>query len=188
RGAVRSALIAHCALLLLFAGELLLIAHFGKSAPSIAPMAGFGPLFEKRLWTLPECGVGLVVFLAAVPWIARRAARGGREPRENGAHLETDLAVFLVAFVVFFGQYVNVLPRYFLQSWPALLVGLGALAFECGLGPRAIGTAFALFALFGLANAHGRFHPTRLAEWSEPADPRPIVANHGRLLGRSMEY
>src|SRR5207247_1780102 len=83
--------------------------------------------------------------------------------------------VFLVVFVVFFGQYVNVLPRYFLQSWPALLVGLGALALECGLRPRAIGTAFALFALFGLANAHGRFHPTRLAEWSDPADPRPLV-------------
>jgi hypothetical protein len=182
RRALRSAAIVHVALLLVFLGELALTAHLGKSAPGVVPMAGFGPLFAKRLWTLPEYGAGLVVFLAAVPWIVRRAARGA------GWELEIDLAVFLLVFVCFFGQYANVLPRYFLQSWPVLLVGLGAIALRAGLGQRAVGAAFALFALFGLANAHGRFHPTKLAEWSDPADPRPIVANDGWLLERSMEY
>jgi hypothetical protein len=180
---VRVALIVHACLFAVFVAELAVASHFDKSTPGVTLFGGTAQFLVRRLWTLPEFGIALGLFLLFAPWIGARVARGGADP------LEIDLGLLLLSFTGFYCQYENVLPRYFLQVWPALLAALVL----CGLRQlrvprRSIGALLVLFAAFGIVNAHGRFHPTRWAEWREPGSPRPLVSNDGWLLERSMEY
>ena len=168
-------------LCLAFAAELLFAAHHGKLPPGVSLFGGTLPFLGKRLWTLPEFGLLLLALVVVAPGIARRARRGE-------AHaLEIDGLVFAAAFVGFYCQYQNVLPRYFAQAFPIVLVALVAAA--CARLPRkAVGVALAAFAVFGVVNAYGRFHPTKFADWSVPGDARALVANDGWLLERSLAY
>jgi len=69
-----------------------------------------------------------------------------------------------------------------------LFASLAFTAVAFGVPKRVLGVLLALFAVFGVVNAHGRFHPTKLADWQDPNDPRPLVSNDGWLLERSLEY
>jgi hypothetical protein len=166
---------------LVFALELVLAGRHGKLPPGVSLFGGTLPFLGKRLWTLPEFGLTLLALALAAPWIVKRARRGAAHP------LEIDGLVFAAAFVGFYCQYQNVLPRYCAQAFPIVLVALVAAA-NARFSRRIVGTALALFALFGIVNAHGRFHPTKFADWSDPFDKRPLVANDGWLLERSLEY
>jgi hypothetical protein len=179
---VRLAWLVHACLFAVFVAELLVAAHFGKSTPGVALFGGTAQFLVRRLWTLPEFGLALGLFLVLAPWIALRAARGRADP------LEIDLGLLLLAFTGFYCQYVNVLPRYFLQVWPALLGALVLGGIALAVPRRSIGALLVLFAVLGVVNTHGRFHPTRWAEWREPGSGRPLVSNDGWLLERSMEY
>jgi hypothetical protein len=179
---VRSALIVHACLFAVFVAELAVAAHFGKSAPGVALFGGTAQFLGKRLWTLPEFGLALGAFLVFAPWIALRVARGRAAP------VEIDLGLLLLAFTGFYCQYQNVLPRYFLQVWPALLLALVLVGLAAKVPRRTIGVLLVLFAAFGVVNTNGRFHPTRSADWREPGAERPLVSNDGWLLERSMEY
>ncbi len=175
-------LVVHAVLFACFVLELVVAARFGKSAEGITLFGGLVPFLTRRLWTLPEFGIALALFLFLVPWIAVRAAR------KRASALEIDLALFLLAFVGFFCQYVNVLPRYFLQAWPVLLAALSLAALRAHVPRRAIAALLFVFGAFAIVNSHGRFHPTHWADWNDPRTGQPLVSNDGWLLERSMEY
>jgi hypothetical protein len=170
-----------CGLFALFVVELLVVNHYGRSPPGVSLFGGTLPFLGKRLWTLPEFGLALLALVLSVPWIVRRV-------KLRTAHgIEIDGLVFAGAFVGFYCQYQNVLPRYFAVAFPIVLVAL--VAANSTRFPRtAVGGALLSIALFGILNAHGRFHPTKPADWSVPGDSRLLVANDGWLLERSLEY
>jgi hypothetical protein len=181
RQTLTRSLAALAGLFVLFCAELATIAHFGKSPPGVSFLGGAVPFLAKRLWTLPEFGLALLALALALPFVVRRVRR------RQAATIEIDGLVFAVAFVGFYCQYENVLPRYFAQAFPIVLVALVATASGV-LSRGVVAGALVLFAAFGLLNAHGRFHPMKLADWSVPGDPRPLVTNDGWLLERSLEY
>lgn len=182
RRRARLALVLHLGLCALFVVEFVLIARFGQSPPGVSLFGGTLQFLAKRLWTLPEFGLALLAVGALVPWFARRALK------QKATCLEIDTVVFTIVFVAFYCQYENVLPRYFIQAWPIVMTVLVIAALEWRIPRRVVGAACVLFAAFGLVNAHGRFHPTKLADWSVPGDSRPLVSNEGWLFERSLEY
>jgi len=126
-------------LCLLFAAELAFAAHHGKLPPGVSLFGGALPFLGKRLWTLPEFGLLLLALVLVAPGIVRRAQRGE-------AHaLEIDGLVFAAAFVGFYCQYQNVLPRYCAQAFPIVLLALVAAA-SARLSRKAVGVALAAFA------------------------------------------
>lgn len=100
---------------------------------------------------------------------------------------EITAAAFVLAYAVFFANYTNVLPRYFLQVAPALVAVLVGAALALRVRPRSIAMAGALFALFGASNARGVLYPTQMADWSDPRSGEPLVAANGWLVERSLE-
>lgn len=194
RGA-RAAAIVHALLLAVFVAELAVAAHYGKTPPGISLFGGTAQFLFWRLWTLPEFGLMLAAALCAIPFVILPAGvRGARDrvPSADPAPVPAraariDLALFVLAFTGFYCQYENVLPRYFLQAWPLVLALLVLAEIDLGVSRRAIGIAFVLLALFGIANTHGRFHPTRRADWNGPGE-RELVTLDGWLLERSLEY
>lgn len=166
----------------LFVLELVALAHWGKSQPGVALFGGVGQFLGKRLWTLPEFALGLAVFLLLAPWLVARILRSRATP------LEVDLTIFLLAFSGFYCQYLNVLPRYYLQAWPALLGVLVLAAGRLRVTPKLTAGLLVAFGVVGLVNAHGRFHPVKWSDWNVPDDARPLVSNEGWLLERSLEY
>lgn len=181
RARIASALWMTAGVFALFVAELALTAHYDKSPPGVSLFGGTLPFLAKRLWTLPEFGLALLALALAVPWIVRRVKRKTAHP------LEIDGLVFAGVFVGFYCQYENVLPRYFLQAFPIVLVTL--VAISGAIVPRTwVGTALFLFVVFSIVNARGRFHPTKRGDWSVPGDGRLLVTNDGWLLERSLEY
>jgi hypothetical protein len=176
--AVRAAL-AHLALAALFVAEVGAIVAYGRPPAFVEPLGGLATLFGRRLWFIPEYGLAIAVFLASVPWAARRLWRGELSP------LELQAGVFLCAFVFFFAQYTNPLPRYFLQSYPFVLLWLALLLSRW---PRWLAALSLLASAYHVANQDGRFYPSRPAAWEVPGDPRPLWGNDGYVLERSMEY
>jgi len=170
------------AVFVLFVLQLVVQAHFGKSQPGVSLFGGVGQFLGKRLWTLPEFALGLALFVLVSPWLVARILRSRATP------LETDLTIFLAAFVGFYCQYLNVLPRYYLQAWPVLLGVLVLASARLRVKPLVVTAALIAFGVVGLVNAHGRFHPVKWSEWSVPGDARPLVSNEGWLLERSLEY
>ncbi|MDZ4774668.1 MAG: glycosyltransferase family 39 protein [Planctomycetota bacterium] len=178
---ITGALVGLAGLFVVFVVELAVVAHYGKSPPGVSLFGGALPFLSKRLWTLPEFGLALVALFALTPWIARRVQCGAARP------IEIDGLVFTGAFVGFYCQYENVLPRYFVQCFPILIVALATAT--ATLLPRTVVVVGLLaFAAFGLVNARGRFHPTKLADWNLPEDQGVLVSNDGWLLERSLEY
>jgi hypothetical protein len=179
----RAWLAAHAALLLVFVLELVVLARFQRDTPGAGVFAGFVPLLTKRLWTLPEFGLALVALAALAPLaFARRRDRA----------LPIELAVlapgvFVLSYVGLLMQWDNPLPRYDVVVGPpivALLAHAAARFFAARLARAAI----AALALFGLLNAHGRFHPDRPGTFAAPGEVEPLPSNDGWLLERSMRY
>ncbi|MBL8859787.1 MAG: hypothetical protein JNL28_14870 [Planctomycetes bacterium] len=173
---------AHVALFTLFAAQLAVLAHYDKAPPGVSAFGGTVAFLGKRLWTLPEFGLALFAVLALSPLVVRKLFK------REAPGIEIDLFVFTIAFTGFYCQYENVLPRYFLQAWPVVMIAVAVLAARLRMPRAGIYAACVAFAAFGLANAHGRFHPTKYADWSVPNDARPLVSNEGWLLERSLEY
>lgn len=172
----------HAALLLLFVAEVAFVALWAKAPAFLDPVAAWKNLFLRRIWTMPEYGLVLVLFLAHVPWIVRRM-RDGR-----ARWIEVQCAAFLVAFVAFYCLYSNTLPRYFLQSEPFLVAWIVARMTDVVRGPRARVAWLAAAIGFHVVNTNGRFYPSRPSGWTAPGVAGPIPGNDGYILERSMEY
>lgn len=181
RATLVRALLVHAGLFALFVFELVVVAEADKSPPGVSLFGGTLPFLGKRLWTLPEFGLALFALFAVAPWIVRRARRGGAHP------LEIDGLVFVLAFTGFYCQYQNVLPRYFVQALPFVLVLLTAAARASRL-QRVVVPALGFVVVFDLANAYGRFHPAKRADWIQAGEASARVSNDGWLLERSLEY
>jgi len=176
-------LAAHAALVVAFVLELVLLARFERVTAGAGLFAGIVPLFTKRLWTLPEFGLAIVALAVLAPLAyARRRRRGA----------PIDLAVlapgvFVLAYVGLLMQWANPLPRYDVVVAPAI-VALLAQAAARFASVHVARAALAAAALFGLLNAHGRFHPERPGRFAAPGEADPLPANDGWLLERSMRF
>lgn len=174
--------LAQAALVAVFVAELAVIHAYERAPGGAGLFAGLVPLLTKRLWTVPELGLALALLAAAgaVAWIRR--ARGARVP-----DLVLASATFLLAYGALLVQWHNVLPRYFVAAYPAVLALLVAAAAR--FAPRAaVAPALGALALAGLLGAHGRFQPDRPGAWSAPGETEPMSANDGWLLERSMRF
>jgi hypothetical protein len=131
---------------------------------------------------VPEFGLALGVFLVSAPLLVKRMLRG------QARWIQVQCGVFLVAFLLFYGQYTNPLPRYFLQAYPHLLMWL-ALALY---GSEAhVGVRHGLFLIaigYHVLNWNGAFYPARPSGWQVPGIASEIPGNDGYVLERSMEY
>jgi hypothetical protein len=174
-------LVGHAVLAALFVLQLLALQAAGRAPRSIDWMGGFAPLVE-RVWLLPEVGAAMLLALPALAAAAFRARRVGLTA------LESTSACVLLVFVAFYGQYEDVLPRYFLQLAPFLVLLLcAACSWSASLGRR-LPRLLALLAVAGAVNAHGILYPVERATEPDPVDGRPFVASNGHLLERSLEY
>ena len=178
---LQSAIWIHAALLVLFALEVLLLAHYARAPAFIDPLGGWRSLLGKRIWVIPEYGVSLIAFVVLLPNYFRRWRRG------ELTQLEPQCALFLFAFLGFYLQYTNTLPRYFLQSYPFLI--LLAFLFLARHVPRGRWSSGLLWATIGLFafNEEGRLYP-QLA-FDGPLPPgQTALRTDGHLLERSLEY
>lgn len=175
--------LAHLGLVALFGLELFLLARFSGTPAHVGLLGGFAGLWERFLWIVPEYGVALHAALVFVLLAAVRAWRS------RASWHELHLALFVLVFIGFYGQYTNTLARYFLQSYPhVLLLVLGGLP----RGARATAWTAGLLALASLVqglNHAGVLYPPVPSGWSVPgyADA-DLRSNDGHLLERSMEY
>ena len=177
-----AAIAAYLALFALFAVQLRPTSSIAHAPAYVELLGGVLPLFGKRLWVMPEYGLALVAFLLALPFELRRVWRG------QMTSLELQLVLFLAIFVGFYCQWTNPLPRYFLQSYPMLLVWSFALLARAPIAVAVrVALAFGACAFFAV-NQHGRWYPRLRADWNVPGDPRPLWRNDGYMLERSMEY
>lgn len=179
--AARGALL-HLVLLALFVVEVLIVTGHARAPAFVDPLGGWRHLFLGRLWTIPEFGLGLLIFLAGLPLLVKRMLEG------RARWVQVQCGVFLAAFLLFYGQYTNVLPRYFLQSYPFLFLWL-AIALHGTEGQQRVRAGVIAGAiLFHLANQTGVFYPSRPSGWQAPGVAGEIAGNDGYILERSMEY
>lgn len=176
------AALAHLALMLVFVAEVVLVSRYAKEPAFLDPLGGWKHLFLRRLWTIPEYGLGVLLFLAGLPLLVKRMLGG------HARWIQVQCGVFLVAFLLFYGQYTNTLPRYFLQSYPVLFLWL-ALSLYGSEGESHVRTGVLLVATaFHLVNQTGLFYPSRPSGWVVPTVAGEIAGNDGYVLERSMEY
>ncbi|MBL8863156.1 MAG: hypothetical protein JNK02_14260 [Planctomycetes bacterium] len=179
----RAWLAAHALLVGLFVAELVLLYAAGRAPPGAGPFAGLAPLVAKRLWTVPEFPLALALLLILAAWSARR---GAQLSAPIAAHVLAP-ALFLLAYLGLLAQWENVLPRYFVAAYPAVLALLAAgctVRAPRGLAPAVLGGALVL----GLVNVRGALHPDRAGAFGEPASGTPLAANDGWLLERSLRF
>jgi len=175
--------LAHALLLAFFAAQVLILRTYENLPVHVGVLDGFGPLFRQRLWRIPEFGV---VFLAALLCglaVLGRALRGTVRP------VDLACALFLLVFVVFYGQYKNTLPRYFLQAYPmAILLVLAAVS-AAGRGRWLVPAALSLAIAANAVNFEGAFYGDARSGWKIPPEMNhsPLTAD-GHLLERSMKY
>ena len=178
----RMAAAGHGVLLGVFALELWVGGKIGRSPEYVDPLGGVLPLFTRRLWVMPEYGLAFVGFLLSLPYVAWLAWK------RRLSELELELGIFLLAFAMFFAQFTNTLPRYFFQSYPALILWHTALLLRMRVPSKGIAALLLLFAAFGVVNRDGRFYPSKPAGWEVPGDARTLYGNDGYILERSLEY
>ncbi|MBK7874485.1 MAG: hypothetical protein IPJ77_01805 [Planctomycetes bacterium] len=179
--AARGALL-HALLLGVFLVEVLLVARYAKEPAFLDPFGGWKHLFLRRLWTIPEYGLAVLLFLAGLPLLVKRMLGG------HARWIQVQCGVFLVAFLLFYGQYTNTLPRYFLQSYPVLFLWL-ALSLYGSEGESHVRAGVLMVATaFHLVNQNGLFYPSRPSGWTVPTVVGEIAGNDGYVLERSMEY
>lgn len=182
RARARNGALAHTALFAVFVAELVLQSRYASAPAFITPFGGFVPLFLKRLWVVPEFGLGVVFFLITLPQFVTRALAG----RARWIHVQC--AVFLAVFLLFYGQYENTLPRYFLQAYPFLFVWLALVLHGTEGATRVRTSVLAAACLFHVVNTYGTFYPSRPSGWTLPSTGAPLPGNDGYILERSMEY
>jgi len=178
----RTWLFGHTALCALFAAQLALLHVFERAPSGSGLFTGLRTLTLKRVWTVPEFGLALVVLaaLAIIAWLRRK--KGAPVPIVVLAP-----AAFVVAYIGLLAQWNNSLPRYFVAAYPALIALLAASAVR--FAPRGtVAPILGGIALFGLLGAHGRFHPDRPARYAAPNESEPLAANDGWLLERSLRF
>ncbi len=178
----RGWLFAHAALCAVFAAQIALLHAFERAPSGTGLFAGLGPLALKRLWTVPEFGLALLLLaaLAVVAW-SRRARIAPVPLQVLGP------ALFLVAYMSLLAQWQNSLPRYFVAAFPAVIALLTVSAVR--FAPRTlVAPSIGAIALFGLLGAHGRFQPDRPAAFAAPNESAALAANDGWLLERSMRF
>lgn len=169
-------------LLALFLTELWLQTSSAKGPVFVEVFGGWVPLFTRRLWVIPEYGLGILLFLVTLPLLLWRM-RGG-----HARWIQVQCGLFLLVFFVFYGQYSNTLPRYFLQSYPFLLMYLALFLYGSEGHARVRATLVLLASLFHVVNLHGYFYPSRPSGWRAPGVTGEIAGNDGYLLERSLEY
>lgn len=182
RARARNGALAHALLFAVFVAEVLVQSRYASAPAFITPFGGFAPLFLRRLWVVPEYGLGLVFFFVSLPLFAGRMFAG------RARWIQVQCAVFLVVFVCFYGQYGNTLPRYFLQSYPYLFLWLALLLYGTEGATRVRTSVLAAACLFHVVNTFGTFYPSRPSGWTMPATGAPLPGNDGYILERSMEY
>jgi hypothetical protein len=176
------ALGGHALLVALFLLHLRVLRSFGKTPLGIEWFAGFAPLLTNRIWYVPEFGLAIAL---ALPLLLVAIARS----RSAGlAAIETTSACFVVVYIAFYGQFTILLPRYFLQAAPFLMLFLGSAGTWSLVCRRRLHLVLATFALFGAVNSRGILYPARTADTPDPIDGRRYVASDGHLLERSLEY
>ena len=176
------ALGGHALLAALFLLQLRVLQSVGKTPLCIEWFAGFAPLATSRIWYVPEFGLATAL---ALPLLVVALARS----RSVGlAASETASACFVVVFIAFYGQFTILLPRYFLQAAPFLMLFLGAACTWSRVCCRRLHLILAAFALFGAVNSRGILYPAPVANDPDPIDGRPYLASNGHLLERSLEY
>lgn len=174
--------LAFLALLLVFVVEVLLVARFAKEPAFVDALGGWKHLFLRRLWTIPEYGLGVLLFLAGVPLLVKRMLAG------RARWIQVQCGVFLVVFLLFYGQYTNTLPRYFLQSYPFLFLWLALLLHGTEDHSRVRTGVIAVAVAFHLVNQGGGLYPSRPSGWQVSGIAGDIAGNDGYVLERSMEY
>lgn len=192
--------VGHLLLGAVFVAELVVASSFGIDPPSVGIGEGVVPLLTRRLWTTPDFGLAFVAGLACLPLVLARIARGKRANEleapagdasatsiGTAARAQITAATFVLAYAVFFANYTNVLPRYFLQVAPALVALLVGAALALRRSPRGIAFVCALVALAGAINARGALYPSQGADWDDPRSGAPLAAANGWLLERSLE-
>lgn len=174
--------VGHAALLALFAAELGVLRAFERAPPGTGLFSGLMPLFAKRLWTVPEFGLALVVLclVGVLAW--------WRRSRTSPVALAVLVpSAFLLAYVGLLVQWENSLPRYFVLAYPAVLALLVASAIR--FGPRGFAAPLtASIALLGLLGARGGFQPDRPGAFAGPGEGSALAANDGWLLERSLRF
>lgn len=175
--------LAHIGLLAIFAVEIQIARTYSSLSVHVRILQGFGPFFRQSLWMIPEFGV---VFLAALLCglaVVVQALRG------RARSLDVACAMHLLVFVLFYGQYKNTLPRYFLQSYPhvilLVLAAAPAVARLRWLVPAVVSLAITANAV----NHEGALYHHHGSGWKIPpgASVSPLSAD-GHLLERSMKY
>jgi hypothetical protein len=176
-------ILAHVGLLAVFGVELLVLSAHATMPVHVGLLEGFAPLFSRTLWKIPEFGVGFLVALACGLAFAIRAVRGSGRP------VDLACATFLVVLLVFYGQYKNPLPRYFLQAYPhTLLLVLAAISAATPwrwLTPSVVSLAIAI----NVVNIEGALYHDIGSGWTiPPTRNRSPLTVSGHLLERSMAY
>jgi len=174
--------LAHVALGLVFAAEIMLLHVFERAPPGAGIFGGFVQLVTKRLLTVPEFATSLALLVTA--GILAWARRDRASPIPLAILVPT---LFLAAYLGLLAQWENVLPRYFVAAYPAIFALIAAALVR--FAPR--GSAAPLLgaiALFGLVGGRGTFQPDRGGAFAFPGEVAPLAANDGWLLERSLRF
>ncbi len=179
----RGWILAHAALLGLFAAEWIVTQRLGRMPPGAGWFGGLTAFAGTRVWTLPGFALALLSLVLALPFWLRRCVARGRAPWN-----EFVPATFLALYVLLLLQWSNPLPRYFVVAYPMVAAALVGILAAIVRSRGAVGAAVGAAALSGLLGAHGRFHPDRPARYAAPGESAPLASNDGWLLERSMRY
>lgn len=173
---------SHALLLALFCAQVLLLQRYATAPAYVELFGGWKRLFGRVIWMVPEFGLAIGIFLIGVPLLVKRMLAG------HARWIQVQCGVFLLAFLLFYGQYTNPLPRYFLQAYPFLLMWL-ALALHGSEAHTTVRRGLLVFAIgYHALNWNGNFYPARPSGWQVPGIATEIPGNDGYILERSMEY
>lgn len=182
RARARRGVWLHAALLVVFCAQVALLSRYATGPAYVELFGGWKRLFGRVVWVIPEFGLALGIFFLGLPLLVKRM-RGG-----HARWIQVHCAVFLVAFLLFYGQYTNPLPRYFLQAYPYLLMWL-ALSLYGSESHATVRHGLLLSAIgYHVFSWNGAVYPSRPSGWQVPGIATEIPGNDGYILERSMEY
>lgn len=173
---------AHFALLALAAGEAWLSSASGSAAVYFELGGGWRALLTERAWLVPQFGVLLAIAVLASPfWLAREL----REPARDGSRAAL---VFVAAMLLFYGQYTNVLARYFLQGVPVLAWFSATFAARWPAARRVVRGVAVLAIACGVVDRHGALRADAFVNWKIAGSTLRLRRNDPHMLERTMRY